>query len=149
MDKIYKDYVSNNEIELHSIHDKTISLKTAKKRVKRWLETIGSMPEFKDNPKKIPRAILISMDDIKQLQEKYTGAVGIRVYFGLGGEAQPTVGDLDGLIVPVLLKDTGEAIDPIANDTTETDLLVYDFTTPCPPVCNMSSELYIPFPTSD
>jgi hypothetical protein len=152
MKTIYKEYINEAEIEKHKIDDKTISLEIAKSRVAWWLETAAGMPQFKDNPKDIPRAIFISMDDIDQLKSAAPTAVGIRVYFGLKGGLKPlnpTVADLDGLIIAVLPKLNG-SVDPIENDTAGTTTLsVYDFTSPCPPVCNLISELYVPYPTPD
>ncbi|MBE5318671.1 hypothetical protein IM793_05865 [Pedobacter sp. MR2016-19] len=149
MDKIYKDHINENEIKSLNkcIKDTKISLKEAKERVRRWLQAISLIPQFKDEPETMPRAIFISINDIDQLKKDYPNTLGIRLYFGLKGEGQATVNDLSGLLVPVFYK--GEAIDPIENDTTKKDLFVYDFTTPCPPVCDRTSELHIPFSTSD
>jgi len=131
---------------------KTISLTMAKIWVTRWLKTIAAMPGFEEDKNLIPRAIYISIEDIKELFEKYPekDLVGIRMYFGIAGEAEPepvSVENLRGLIVPVF---SAEPYRPHAdliqiNDPANpNDTSIYDFTAPCPAYCDKKSELYVP-----
>ncbi|MDN3583945.1 hypothetical protein [Mucilaginibacter flavus] len=133
----------------------TISLELAKIRIDRWLQAMLKIPGFKKNPESIPRAIYISFDDIKALQKeckkhyKKDELVGIRVYFGLGGEAIPmpaTPDEVRGLVVPVLkVHKSAPHTDAVHIDASNpNDTNIYDFTTPCPKYCDTSSELYLP-----
>jgi len=132
-----------------------ISLKLAKTRVKAWLDFMSSLPYYKDNKSKIPRAVYIPFADIDQLKkdcEKHYGKdkiKGIRMYFGLAGEDEPIEKSFDefrGLIVPVLevpsvghkdaIHESFESPDPEKTN-------IYDFTAPCPRYCDEESELYL------
>ncbi|HVW14152.1 MAG TPA: hypothetical protein VHB54_10025 [Mucilaginibacter sp.] len=144
--------------ETSTIQDSTpkesgaISLELAKIRVTRWLNAITNLPSYNGNPLTIPRAIMISFDDINDIIAKYPekDLKGIRLYFGLAGEDNPgpaNITDLRGMAVPVFYADkykhhadliiTGLPSNP--NDTS-----IYDFTTPCPAYCDVQSELYVP-----
>ncbi len=133
-----------------------INLALAKIRVKAWLDAMATLPMFKDKPKDIPRAIYISIEDIKQLEsdcKKYykdDKLAGIRVYFGLAGETEPIKGstiDLRGMVVPVLkvphLSGGKDAVHRNAGDPNPNDTNIYDFTAPCPVYCDINSELYL------
>jgi hypothetical protein len=129
----------------------TIPVALAVTRVKRWLQIVGAMPGFETKHDSIPRAIFISFDDIKQLEADYPPDTlkGIRLYFGVAGEDQPTgpsVEDLRGMIVPVLKTDKpGQHKDLIESDEANpNNTSIYDFTTPCPKYCDVNSELYVP-----
>jgi hypothetical protein len=130
---------------------RTIPLDVAVVRVTRWLNTIAAMPEFKGKPDSIPRAIYISFDDIEALKAEYpeTDLKGIRMYFGLAGEGNPEppgVKDIHGLIVPVFdAAPYRKHADLVINDPTNPNATsIYDFTAPCPVVCDFQSELYVP-----
>jgi hypothetical protein len=135
---------------------KTINLELAQIRVTRWLNAIAALPGYGDDPQSIPRAIFIAFDDINELVKEYPEKElkGIRIYFGLAGEDNPgkaTVNDIRGLIVPVFYADKyrhhADLVKTDPKDPNSTS--IYDFTTPCPVVCDFQSELYVPFPGTD
>lgn len=127
----------------------TISRKEARARVRKWLEVMGSLPEFKADPASIPRAIYIPFIDLQQMLEVYKekDVKGIRVYFGLdelpGEPLNPT--ELRGMVVPVLYKDERHR-DHIEEYENPDDTSIYDFTTPCPVYCDFDSELFVKYP---
>lgn len=114
------------------------------------------MPEFKEQPETIPRAIFIPLEDIKELLSDYENAkseealVGVRVYFGLKEVlgAKEESYELDGMLVPVLYESEkkphadGIFKDKKARNPEETN--IYDFTAPCPRYCDTSSVLFLP-----
>ena len=138
-----------------SIDDKTIDLELARIRVSRWLNAMAGIPEFKENPELMPRAIFIDIDDIRELMAAYSknDLTGIRVYLGIAGEDNPgpaTTDDLRGMLVPVM--DGGPhrphadcIIKPVGTINSGTTS-IYDFTAPCPVYCDKTSELYVQYP---
>lgn len=131
-----------------------ISLELAKIRVTRWLTAITGLPSYNGNPLTIPRAIMISFEDINDILAKYPekDIKGIRLYFGLAGEDNPgpaNITDLRGMAVPVFYADKYKphadlVISGLPGNPNETS--IYDFTTPCPVYCDFQSELYVPAP---
>jgi hypothetical protein len=133
------------------IQNKTIDLELARIRVSRWLNAMALVPQFKENPALMPRAIFISLDDINELIAAYPEKElsGIRVYFGIAGEDNPgpaSVDDMRGMIVPVLKAGPYRPhTDYIVKTADPNDTSIYDFTAPCPVFCDKQSELYVPY----
>lgn len=133
-----------------------ISLENAKIRIKKWLSTMASAPGYRENPDTIPRALFISLEDIKELIADYDKGhrkeklVGVRVYIGLKelweGNDEPRTYILDGLMVPVIKHLSGAHVDVVYQNEETADSAktsIYDFTAPCPQYCDKSSELYL------
>ncbi|WP_316822065.1 hypothetical protein [Pedobacter gandavensis] len=147
--------INSNRSEKNSMK---ISLAEAKKRISRWLKVLSGIPEFKEKPNEIPRALFIPLSDIKELLADYEKAksakelVGIRVYFGLkelmGAKEEPVGYELDGMLVPVLYESKEKPhVDGIFQNRNTADpekTNIYDFTAPCPRYCDKDSELYLP-----
>lgn len=133
------------------INTPTIPVKMAKARVKRFREQFkADVPESN-----IPRAILIPINDVLAIMEKYTvvdaegqshiSLSGLRAYFAVKLADQELDDDVTALIV---------AVDKHGKDiinTTEDELgggddgsEIYDFTKPCPDVCDPESPLFVP-----
>ncbi|MFB9845024.1 hypothetical protein [Mucilaginibacter ginsenosidivorans] len=140
-----------NDVPVIPLADTSIAIEVAKIRVKRWLNWAIESNSYNGNPQSIPRAIMISFNDIDAIREKYKeqSLKGIRLYFGLNGEDDPkppTTANLCGLIVPVFFADKYRPhADIVINDPANpNDTSVYDFTSPCPVYCDFQSELYLP-----
>jgi hypothetical protein len=129
----------------------TIPLKAAVARVTRFREQLSKQaPEST-----IPRAILIPINDLMAIVEKYSSVdeagnitnelQGVRAYFAVKLTDEQLDDDVTALIVAV--DKNGKDIIP----TTDTGLgnpgdgsEIYDFTKPCPDVCDPESPLYVP-----
>jgi hypothetical protein len=129
------------------INTPTISLPDAVARVTRFRkQLIDQVPETN-----IPRAILIPIDDLMAIVEKYSfvdaaGNVrnslqGVRAYFAVKLTDTAMPDDVTALIVPVDLK--GNDIISSSGNLTEGPTDIYDFTKPCPDQCDPASPLYI------
>jgi hypothetical protein len=127
----------------------TISVPEAKARVERFRKVLsGAMPE-----ENIPRAVLIPIADILAIIDKFqftdkngetrNELQGVRAYFAIKEADEALPNDVTALIVPVDLKgndiiNTGVSL---GEDTEDTD--IYDFTKPCPDVCDPESPLFV------
>jgi hypothetical protein len=133
------------------INTPTIPVNMAKARVKRFREQlIDQVPEAN-----IPRAILIPIDDLMAIVEKYTivdaegnthnTLSGVRAYFAVKVTDQDLDDDVTALIVAVDKqgKDIINTSKGLSGEDDE-DSEIYDFTKPCPDVCDPESPLYVP-----
>ncbi len=132
----------------------TIPLKAAKSRVRRFRE---QMIDKGGDPSGVPRAILIPIDDLLAIVEKYStidaeGNVinslkGVRAYFAVKESDKELADDVTALIVAVDKK--GKDIIPTSDGLGGEDgSEIYDFTVPCPTECDPESPLYIKDPES-
>jgi len=138
----------------------TISLQDAINRASAWRTLLGkvnvSPAAAKDSgqandgaipPQLLFRAINISMNDINWLMQQHPDATSIRLYM--------SVPDMDyeyhitGMLVPVdaqnqdmlyVNSDDNMAMEDRMNDTSGST--IYDFTAPCPSMCNTTSPLF-------
>ncbi|MES2419026.1 MAG: hypothetical protein V4541_12625 [Bacteroidota bacterium] len=135
---------------MKSIDVPTIPLNDAILRVTRFRETLAeSVPQTN-----IPRAILIPIDDLLAIVERYskiddTGKItcmlqGVRAYFAIKVTDKTLPDDVTALIVPVGLKGNDIVSDGILGLGNPGDSEIYDFTKPCPTECDPESPLYIP-----
>ncbi len=102
----------------------------------------------------IPRAILIPIDDLLAIIQKYatvddegnvkSSLIGVRTYFAI----KPTDHDLPDEVTALVV-----AVDKQGNDLINTTsglgaedegTEIYDFTRPCPDVCDPESPLFVP-----
>ncbi|MGF1923604.1 MAG: hypothetical protein ACQUHE_05455 [Bacteroidia bacterium] len=132
----------------------TIPVNEAVARVTRFREKMiqsAAIPESN-----IPRAILIPIEDLMSIIQKYTtvddeGNVrstlkGVRTYFAIKATDQDLPDEVTALVVAVDLKgndliNTGSGL---GDDEEGSE--IYDFTAPCPDICDPSSPLYVPKP---
>jgi len=132
----------------------TIPINEAIARVTRFREKMvksAAIPESN-----IPRAILIPIHDLLAIIQKYTtvddeGNVrsslkGVRTYFAIKATDQDLPDEVTALVVAVDLKgndliNTGNGVGA-GGDEEESE--IYDFTKPCPDVCDKESPLYVP-----
>jgi hypothetical protein len=135
------------------INTPTIPVNMAKARVKRFREQlIDQVPESN-----IPRAILIPIDDLMAIVEKYTvvdddgnitnSLSGVRAYFAVKVSDMDLDDDVTALIVAVDkegkdLINTKKGLGNPGDDDDDSE--IYDFTRPCPDICDVGSPLYIP-----
>ena len=102
----------------------------------------------------IPRAILIPIDDLLAIIQKYTTVdeegnvkstlLGVRTYFAIKASDQNLTDEVTALVVAVDLQGN----DLINTTSTlgvgeEGGSEIYDFTRPCPDVCDPESPLFI------
>jgi len=132
----------------------TIPLEAAKSRVRRFRD---QMLEKGGNPDGTPRAILIPINDLLAIIEKYStvdedGNVinslrGVRAYFAVKATDKELADDVTALIVAVDKK--GKDIIPTSDALGGEDgSEIYDFTVPCPTECDPESPLYVKDPES-
>jgi hypothetical protein len=131
----------------YDIDNNTISEIEAVERTTAWRAFVQKNVPGEDDVAMIPRAVYISMEDIKELYEKHKDhAVGARAYFTF--KEQPVIDapepsvkpEISVILVPVNIKD---------EDMLSSDLslpagrsYIYDFTKPCPDLCDVNSPLY-------
>ena len=129
----------------------TIPVKDAQVRVENFRHQFkASVPE--DN---IPRAVLIPIQDLMAIVEKYSSVdengditnklSGVRAYFAVKETDKALPNDITALIVPVDLagNDLIKNTDTLA-DADDDDSGIYDFTKPCPDLCDTKSPLFVP-----
>ena len=102
----------------------------------------------------IPRAILIPINDLMAIVEKYStinedGTItsslkGVRAYFAIKATDMDLPDDVTALIVPVDLKGDDIITTPASSIGIGLETEIYDFTVPCPTECDTDSPLYIP-----
>lgn len=136
---------------MKAINTPTIPLTEAIARVTRFREQlIDQVPEAN-----IPRAVLIPIDDLLAIVEKYSvvdddgnirnSLQGVRAYFAVKVTDKDLPDDITALIVPVDLKGNDICTNPVGGvKNPGDDSEIYDFTKPCPDVCDPESPLYIP-----
>ncbi|RAJ29248.1 hypothetical protein [Pedobacter cryoconitis] len=140
----------------------TIPLSVAIARASSWRKMITSLPEESKLPytnaacdsvaplipsQLIFRAININMRDIDLLKQEHPDASSVRLYMSIPDPDFPF--QICGMLVPVdaqnndMLTRSGDA------NTSKEDMLnneaystVYDFTQPCPTLCNTTSPLF-------
>ncbi|MCX2486661.1 hypothetical protein [Pedobacter sp. MR2016-24] len=152
--------MNNQEISKGpSILDRTrITLREATKRAKAWRTLLSSIPsgntDIAGNPiplipaQRIFRSINVNMDDIDQLKKDHPEARSIRVYLSLPDPKYPY--NICGMLVPVDQNNNDMLTTSIEGDTmTEDEILdsvsrstIYDFTMPCPSMCDPNSQLF-------
>lgn len=130
----------------------TIPVKDAQIRVANFRKQLAASV----SRERIPRAVLIPINDLLAIIEKYStidddGNVvnslqGVRAYFAVKETDKDLPDDITALIVPV----DSEGNDLI-NDKSgvglgdpDDDSGIYDFTKPCPDLCDPESPLFIP-----
>lgn len=127
----------------------TIPLNDAIERVTLFREQlIDQVPEAN-----IPRAILIPIQDLLAIVEKYTtvnekgqtvsSLSGVRAYFAVKATDKDLPNDVTALIVPVTKTGSDIVTSPSLVNDGEDDSEIYDFTLPCPTQCDPESPLYI------
>lgn len=133
---------------MNPINVPTIPLSEAIDRVTRFRDQlINQVPDTN-----IPRAILIPIDDLLAIVEKYatvdtdgnitSSLRGVRAYFAVKEGDQTLPDDVTALIVPV--DKAGNDIITYPNTLQGTDdSEIYDFTKPCPDVCDPESPLFV------
>jgi hypothetical protein len=104
----------------------------------------------------IPRAILIPIDDLLAIAQKYTiiddeGNVkstlkGVRTYFAIKVTDQDLPDEVTALVVAVDLKGNDLINTTVGLGGDEEESEIYDFTTPCPTECDTESPLYVEVP---
>jgi hypothetical protein len=129
----------------------TVPLQEAVDRVTRFRnQLIEKVPEAN-----IPRAVFIPIADLMAIIHKFqaldehgnimNSLTGVRAYFAVKESDMDLPDDITALIVPVDLND--KDIVPHNNVDSEfddDDSDIYDFTQPCPSVCDTTSPLFIP-----
>lgn len=134
---------------MQPINVPTIPLNDAILRVTRFREQlIDQVPEAN-----IPRAILIPINDLLAIVEKYStvnekGQIvcslsGVRAYFAVKVSDMALPDDVTALIVPVTKAGSDIVTSPSLLTDGEDDSEIYDFTVPCPSECDTESPLYI------
>ncbi|MEJ5996390.1 hypothetical protein WG904_18320 [Pedobacter sp. Du54] len=138
---------------MNPINVPTIPVDEAIGRVTRFREKMiksGAIPESN-----IPRAVLIPIDDLLAIIQKYTTVdddgnvrstlTGVRTYFAIKANDQDLPDEVTALVV---------AVDKEGNDLINTTAVglgeggdgsdIYDFTKPCPSECDPESPLFVP-----
>lgn len=131
----------------------TIPVPEGKARVERFRRQLAkSVPA-----ENIPRAVLIPIADILAIVNRYqfmdkNGDIrnelqGIRAYFAIKDGDEDLPDDITALIVPVDLRGkdivrTVDLGDGVGDD--ENNSQIYDFTKPCPDLCDPESPLFVP-----
>ncbi|MDQ7949030.1 MAG: hypothetical protein REI93_09305 [Pedobacter sp.] len=102
----------------------------------------------------IPRAVLIPINDLLAIVEKYSvvdddgnirnSLSGVRAYFAVKVTDTDLPDDITALIVPVDLKGNDICTNKVGVKDDGDDSEIYDFTKPCPDQCDPESPLYIP-----
>lgn len=140
-----------SKIHHHKPAHPPISLEEALERGKRWSDVLGELKYFQGSYARYkPKALFIPYEDLKELIEhhekhhKHVG--GVRIYFGLVPspltiDPTPVSFDLRGSIVAVG-KDGKDIIAAPGDENAEGIGEIYDFTAPCPDVCDVTSRLF-------
>ncbi len=140
---------------MNPINVPTIPLDDAIARVTLFREKMVKSDSMPEND--IPRAILIPIDDLLAIIQKYTtiddqGNVvctlkGVRTYFAIKATDKDLPDEVTALVVAVDLKgndiiNTGNGVGVGVGDEESTE--IYDFTKPCPTECDDESPLFVP-----
>lgn len=125
----------------HELNEYTIDLPTAQERVAAW---INPGPTEID-PTQM-RAFVVHREDFKEMLEQYDTEF-IRLY--LGRKHNDETGQMEHCLVMVSA-DYDKGSDTIKDLIGDVDVHgephhydIYDFSKPCPPICDTSSELFI------
>jgi hypothetical protein len=123
-----------------------VSVKQAKKEIKRWKERFAEFAEpGVEPPYDFVKAFFIPMHDIKRLYENYKDLepTGVRAYIGITDKDENGCAPLRLLLVPAKkhtdFYDHHEFCADKSEDELDADDVgnssIYDFTMPCPDVC--------------
>lgn len=104
----------------------------------------------------IPRAILIPIADLLAIIQKYSSVdeegnvvsklQGVRTYFAIKATDQDLPDEVTALVVAVD-KDGNDLINTkLGSGDDEEGSEIYDFTAPCPDVCDPESPLFVTYP---
>lgn len=124
-----------SNVELHIPPKTTLHLHTAVKETENW-----RMVLFPFMQEKVLRGFYIPMKDIMDLAKMHEEAIAVRGYFTLADPKHFT--DVKIALVPVdkhgkdILHRPGKAGEEEGHST------IYDFTQPCPHLCDKESPLY-------
>ena len=140
----------------------TIPLSVAIERATSWRKMITSLPEESKLPQTIPacdsvgplipsqlifRAININMRDIDLLKQEHPDASSVRLYMSIPDPDFPF--QICGMLVPVDAQNNDMLTRSSDANTSKEEMLknkaystVYDFTQPCPTLCNTMSPLF-------
>lgn len=132
------------------INTPTIPLRDAQIRIERYIQQLSaSVPADR-----IPRAILIPIDDLLAIIKQYESVDdegnitnklrGVRAYFAVKASDEELPDDITALIVPVDLQGNDIVIAPGGAVGGEDETEIYDFTKPCPTECDPNSPLFVP-----
>ncbi len=120
--------------------DNTISLTLAETLCANWRAAYSAaFPSVP--PLEVFRGFRIPILDITQLAAQ-SEAVAVRAYMGMANPTDSSTVTL--LLVPVVLDEAGNEVDKIINTVPggQPQYFIYDFTQPCPSVCDVTSPLY-------
>ncbi len=140
----------------------TIPLSEAIQRASAWRDLVSSLPSSASKsigngespidpglvpPQLIFRAINIRMDDIQWLIAQHPDASSIRIYMSLPDADSPY--QICGMLVPVdaqnkdmLTVASDESVSREEMMNSAATSTIYDFTQPCPSMCNPQSPLF-------
>lgn len=135
----------------------TIPLGEAIKRAEAWRKQVSSLPSGNAasgliDPPLLPsqlifRAININMSDIDFLKKQHPEAASMRLYLSIPDPNFPL--QICGMLVPVDAQNQDMLTHDIPAGTADKDILdnaatstIYDFTQPCPTMCNTQSPLF-------
>jgi hypothetical protein len=121
------------DVTIKPLQKSTIPLQEAITETTNWRNWIT--PHMNND---IIRAFFIPIQDIIELAKMHEEAVGVRAYLMLPDPQQ--IGTVKIAIVPVT-KD-GKDILTKKNETSDEQSTIYDFTQPCPHLCDTDSKLY-------
>jgi hypothetical protein len=121
------------DVTIKPLQSTTIPLQQAILETTNWRNWI--QPHMNDH---IIRAFYIPIQDIIELAKMHEGVEGVRAYLMLPDPQQ--IATVKVAIVPVT-KD-GKDILRKKSDTIDEQSTIYDFTQPCPHLCDTGSDLY-------
>lgn len=121
------------EVEVHTPHKTTIDLKEAVHETKNWRMVLYPFMQ-----EKVLRGFYIPMKDIIDLAKMHEEAIAVRGYFILNDPKHFT--DVRIALVPVGAD--GKDILARKGPAGDEQSTIYDFTQPCPHLCDKDSPLY-------
>jgi hypothetical protein len=121
------------DVIIKPLQGTTITLQQAILETTNWRNWI--QPHMNDH---VIRAFYIPIQDIIELAKMHEGIEGVRAYLMLPDPQQ--IATVKVAIVPVT-KD-GKDVLRKKSETSDEQSTIYDFTQPCPHLCDTDSELY-------
>lgn len=136
------------------IENTKISLEEAIQRAENWRNMVINLPAANSNdnnhklvpPQCLFRAININFEDIDQLKTDHPNASSIRLYLSISDTNRPF--RICGMLVPVDINNN-DMLTAAENDMSKEEIMtsasastIYDFTLPCPTVCDTKSPLF-------
>ncbi|SEV91700.1 hypothetical protein SAMN05428988_0424 [Chitinophaga sp. YR573] len=132
----------------------TIPLDEAIKRAATWRDQVSKLSSDDSRsetpllpPQLIFRAININMSDIDWLKRQHPDAKSVRLYLSIPDPAFPL--QICGMLVPVDAQNQDILTQNIDKNASMEEILksvvtstIYDFTQPCPTMCNTPSPLF-------